>query len=120
MRKIKSMSVVMGVSILLAGAPIVAHHAFAAEFDADAPLTLNGTVAKVIWKNPHVLLSIDVKEGSGEVTKWELELDSPNGLISQGWKIDSFKAADHVIVTGYRAKNGSNLARATKVTLAAR
>jgi hypothetical protein len=100
--------------------PVLGHHSFKAQYDETQPITLNGTVTKLIWKNPHVLLDVDVKGGTGEVTKWELELDSPNGLLSQGWKVDSFKAGDRVIVSGYRAKNGSNSARARKVTLAAR
>lgn len=111
---------VVGVGLLLTAIPVLGHHWFKGQYDENQPITLNGTVTKLIWKNPHVFLSIDVREGSGEVTKWELELDSPNGLMSEGWKLDSFKRGDQVIVTGYRAKNGSNLARARKVTLAAR
>ena len=111
---------VLAVGLLLTAMPVLAHHWFKGQYDENQPVTLNGTVTKVIWKNPHVLLSIDVKERSGEVTKWELELASPNGLMSQGWKLDSFKRGDRVIVNGHRAKDGSNLASATKVTLATR
>jgi Family of unknown function (DUF6152) len=111
---------VVSVVLLLAAMPVLAHHSFKAQYDEAQPITLKGTVTKLIWKNPHVLLDVDVKGGTGEVAKWELELDSPNGLISQGWKVDSFKEGDRVVVTGYRAKNGSNFARARKVTLAAR
>jgi hypothetical protein len=106
--------------LALSAAPVLAHHSFKGQYDENQRITLRGTVTRVAWRNPHVLLSIDVKEGSSEVTKWELELASPNGLMSQGWKLDSFKPGDQVIVNGYRAKNGSNLASAWKVTLAAR
>ena len=111
---------VVGVALLLAAEPLLAHHWFKGQYDENQPVTLNGTVARVSWKNPHVLLSIEVKEDSGKVTKWEVELASPNGLMSQGWKLDSFKRGDRVIVNGHRAKDGSNLASAMKVTLAAR
>jgi Family of unknown function (DUF6152) len=115
----KRAALVVIVGLLMAAMPVLAHHSFKAQYDENQPITLNGTVTKLIWKNPHVILDVDVKGGTGEVTRWELELDSPNALMSQGWKVDSFKAGDHVIVTGSRAKNGSNLARAKKVTLAA-
>lgn len=118
MRSIR-VELVVGIGLLLPPMPGLAHHWFKGQYDENQPVTLNGTVTKVIWRNPHVHLSIDVKEGSGEVTKWELELASPNGLMSQGWKLDSFKRGDRVVVNGHRAKDGSNLASATKVTLAA-
>ena len=119
MRSIR-VALLVGIGLLLTPMTGLAHHWFKGQYDENQPITLNGTVSKVIWKNPHVLMSVDVKEESGELTKWELELASPNGLMSQGWKLDSFKRGDRVIVNGYRAKDGSNLASATKVTLAAR
>jgi hypothetical protein len=106
--------------LLVVTMPVVAHHSFKAEYDQDHPVTLRGTVTKVSWKNPHVLFRVDVKEESGKVTNWELEMGSPNLLLSQGWTLDSLKVGDVVTVEGYPAKNGSKLASARKVTLAAR
>jgi len=106
--------------LLLAATPVPAHHSFTAEYDQDHPVTLVGTVTKVTWKNPHVLFRMDVKEEGGKVTKWELEMGSPNLLLSQGWTLNSLKAGDVVTVEGYPAKNGSKIANARKVTLSAR
>jgi hypothetical protein len=103
-----------------AATPVFAHHSSKAEYDESQPVTLSGKIKKVTWKNPHVLLSLDVSDGSGKVTNWQLELASPNGLISQGWRLDSLKPGDEVTVSGYRAKDGSNLASAKKVTLGSR
>lgn len=110
---------VLGVGLLLAAVPVLAHHSFKAEYDTDQPITLKGVITKVNWKNPHVQLYMDVKEPSGETAKWELELSSPNGLLSQGWTPSSLKPGDQVIVEGYRARNGSNVANARKVTITA-
>jgi Family of unknown function (DUF6152) len=105
--------------LLLAALPVVAHHSFKAEYDETRPVTLKGTVTKITWDNPHVLMYLDVKDESGKVAKWKLELASPNGLMSQGWKVDSLKPGDQVSVDGFRARDGSNLANIRKVTLEA-
>ena len=110
---------VVGAGLLLAAMPVFAHHSFKAEYDDNHPITLNGTVTKVTWKNPHVQLYLAVKDEAGKVTNWELELDSPNMLMSQGWKVDSLKPGDHVTANGFPAKNGANIANARKITLAA-
>src|SRR5579864_3737463 len=106
--------------LLLAVMPVNRHHSFKAEYDDNHPIMLNGTLTKVTWKNPHVLLYLDVKDDSGKVTSWELQLDSPNMLMSQGWKIDSLKPGDHLTASGFPAKNGEKIANARKITLAAR
>ena len=79
-----------------------------------------GTVTKVEWKNPHVILHMDVKGEAGQVTNWELELNSPRMLMSQGWKLDSLKPGDQVTANGFPAKNGAKIASAKKITLAGR
>ncbi len=94
-----------------------AHHSFAAEFDANSPIDLTGTVTKVAWANPHTFFYIDVTNAKGEVENWALEMGSPNGLMRRGWTRDSMKIGDVVIVTGSRAKDGSFKGNARSVTL---
>jgi hypothetical protein len=99
-----------------AGAAL-AHHSFAAEFDANAPIELTGTVTKVAWANPHTFFYIDVTNAKGEVENWALEMGSPNGLMRRGWTRDSMKIGDSVNVSGWRAKDGSLKGNARSVTL---
>ena len=103
----------------LAAMPVFAHHSFAAQYDETAMVTLTGKVTKMSWKNPHVILSMDVKGDDGQVVNWRLEMGSPNGLMQQGWKLDSLKPGDQVTVSGFRARDGSKLMNARKVTVGA-
>ena len=102
---------------LIAAAPTLAHHSFAAEFDANSPIELTGTVTKVAWANPHTFFYIDVASAGGEIENWALEMGSPNGLMRRGWTRDSMKIGDLVTVTGSRAKDGSLKGNARSVTL---
>ena len=106
------------VAMLVAGRPALAHHSFAAEFDAEKPVALSGTVTKIEWTNPHAYFYIDVKDASGKVTNWGMEMGSPNGLMRSGWERDVMKIGDIVSVEGSRAKDDSNNANARSVTLA--
>ena len=103
--------------LLLVVMPVLAHHSFQAEYDENKLVTVNGTVTKVAWTNPHVMLNVDVRDDSGKVANWEMELASPNGLLRQGWKLDSLKAGDQVTVSGYAARDGSHLINARRVIL---
>jgi len=103
--------------LLLVAMPVLAHHSFQAEYDENKLVTVNGTVTKVAWTNPHVMLNVDVRDDRGNVANWEMELASPNGLLRQGWKLDSLKPGDQVTVSGYAARDGSHLINARRVIL---
>jgi hypothetical protein len=105
-------------SLFTATVPVAAHHSFAAEFDATKAVRLTGTVTKIEWTNPHTYFFIDVRDESGKVTNWGLEMGSPNGLMRQGWTRTSLKVGDVVTVDGSQAKDGTKVANARNVTLA--
>ncbi len=106
-----------GFGLLVSALPALAHHSFAAEYDEKQPVTLKGRVTKVEWTNPHARFYVDVKDESGNVTNWNLELASPNVLIRNGWTRHSLNEGDTVSVDGSRAKDGSNMANARSVVL---
>jgi DNA/RNA endonuclease YhcR with UshA esterase domain len=108
---------IVGLS-LFAPARVLAHHSFAAEYDSKKPVTLKGTVSKVEWTNPHARFYVDVKDESGNVTTWNLELASPNVLIRNGWSRHTLNIGDQVTVEGAQAKDGSQMANARSVILA--
>jgi len=115
--KTKLAVLLVGTGLLLAARPVVAHHAFAAEFDADKPVKLTGAVTKVEWTNPHTWFYIDVKDEAGKVTNWGLEMGSPNGLMRAGWNRNSMKIGDEVTVEASRARDGSSNGNARVVIL---
>jgi hypothetical protein len=104
--------------LLVAPIPAIAHHAFAAEFDSNKTVTVKGTVNKVEWTNPHIWIYIDMKDGEGNVARWQCEGGSPNTLTRQGWSRDSLKPGEQVSIEGYRAKNGTNTCNSRVVTTA--
>jgi len=101
---------------ILAAVPAWAHHAFAAEFDAQKPVKLTGTVTKVEWINPHAWIHIDVKGTDGSVTNWMIEGGSPNTLLRRGMTKNSLEVGTAVVVDGYQAKDGTNRANGRDIT----
>ena len=109
---------VAAAGLLVSAVPVLAHHSFAAEYDANKPVTLKGTVTKVEWMNPHARFYVDVKDEKGALTNWNLELASPSALVRNGWTRKSLTVGDEVTVQGSLAKDGSKMANARVVTLA--
>ena len=97
--------------------PLMAHHSFAAEYDDTKPLTLTGTVVKWELINPHGWITLDAKDADGTVTRWMIETGNPNALIRAGWRKDSMKPGDQVIVQAYQAKDNSHTANGRSVKL---
>jgi hypothetical protein len=102
----------------LASMPVLAHHSFMAEFDQRQPVTLSGVVTAVKWQNPHTFFYVDAADGNGKTVNWSLETGSPNSLMLRGWTRGTMKEGDHVLVHGYRAKDGRMVAAARSVTFA--
>ncbi len=115
LRHIASLSVA---GLILAMAPLRAHHAFTAEFDASKPVKLRGTVTKVEFVNPHSWIHIDVKEPDGKVVAWAIEGGTPNTLFRLGITRNSLPLGTELLVDGYRAKDGSNKANGRDITFA--
>jgi len=112
-------AVIIGVAILLAGVkPLLGHHSFAAEFDAEKPFKMTGIVTKVEWQNPHTFFYIDVTDqATTRVTNWAMEMGSPNGLMRAGWTRNTMKVGDVVAVEGSLARSGRALGNARTVIL---
>jgi hypothetical protein len=103
-------------ALLVTGAAVSAHHSFAAEFDANKPIQLRGTVVRVEWINPHTWIHIDVKEADGSTARWMIEGGTPNTLLRRGLTKASLPEGTEIVVDGYRAKNGSNRANGRDLT----
>lgn len=108
----------LGVALLCAAVPIVAHHGFSSEYDRTKPVKITGTVTKIEWTNPHARFYVDVEDAKGKVTTWNFELASLNSLRRNGWTQSSLKVGDVVTATGYAALSGVPMANANSVILA--
>ena len=117
--RIKALGLTVGALLLSATAlPVLAHHSFAAEFDANRPVKLTGVVTKMEWINPHSWIHIDVKGDNGDVQKWMIEGGAPNALLRRGWNRNSLPNGTKISVQGFQAKDGSFRANGRDITFA--
>ena len=114
---IKVSVAIVSLAVLLTATPVLAHHAFSAEFDADRPMQLQGTVTKTEWINPHSWIHIEVADDNGNIENWAIECGAPNALIRRGLNKNSVPVGTELVVDGYGAKDGSNTANARDITL---
>jgi hypothetical protein len=102
---------------LLSALPVLAHHAFSAEFEKSKTVTLKGVMTKLEWMNPHIWVYLDVMDDSGTIRKWQCEGGPPNSLTRKGWRRDALKVGDEITIHGYLAKDGTNTCSAATVVL---
>lgn len=107
---------VMSGGLAIGAAPARAHHSFAAEFDADAPIRLEGTVTEVEFMNPHSWIHIDVEQEDGTVESWAIEGGTPNTLFRKGINDNTLPPGTDIIVDGYEARDGTNKASGRDIT----
>jgi hypothetical protein len=113
----KLVTLLAGLGLMAATAPVSGHHAFAAEFDATKPIKLRGTVTKMEWINPHTWIHIDVKRPNGKVERWMIEGGPPNALYRRGFTKDSLPNGTEILVDGFQAKDGSLKGNGRDLTL---
>jgi Family of unknown function (DUF6152) len=113
----KRLGLLTSALLLVTAAALSAHHSFAAEFDANQPVQLRGTVVRVEWINPHTWIHLDVKKSDGSVERWMIEGGTPNTLLRRGLTKNSLPQGTEIMVDGYKAKNGTNRANGRDLTL---
>ena len=116
--RIHLLALCAALGVLATTVPVSAHHAFAAEFDANRPIKLRGTVTKMEWINPHTWIHIEVKRPNGTVERWAIEGGPPNALFRRGFNRDSLPTGIEIVVEGFQAKDGSRKGNGRDVTFA--
>ena len=103
--------------LLNAVVPVLAHHAFSAEFDQSKPVKVSGEITKLEWVNPHAWIFIDAKGADGKVTPWRFEMGAPNALLRAGWSKSDIKVGTAVTISGFLARSGGSVGNAFQVRL---
>jgi hypothetical protein len=112
-RALAAVAALVGIAL-----PVLAHHSFAAEYDATKPVTIKGKMIKMDWVNPHSWVHISVTNAEGKTEEWSAETPPPNGLFRSGWRKDMIKEGEEVSVQGFLAKDGSHTMWSQSVTMA--
>ena len=114
--RVKLSVVVAGLGLMLAAVPVLAHHSFAAEYDAQKPVKFQGTVTQMEWINPHAWIHVDVKQADGRMVNWMVEAGAPNALLRRGFNKQSLLPGTVILVEGYQAKDGAMRANGRDIT----
>ena len=114
--RLKYLGLLAAIGLVLVTVPVRAHHSFAAEYDSNQLITLNGVITKVEWTNPHIYIHLGVKDAGGKTTSWALEGYPPNTLKRTGFPRSVLKEGDSITITAYKAKDGSNTGAGREVT----
>ncbi|PYU20934.1 MAG: hypothetical protein DMG30_19360 [Acidobacteria bacterium] len=115
--KLATVVYVVGLVMCGGATSMLAHHAFAAEFDANKPVSFKGTITKMEWVNPHTWLHVDVKKPDGTIENWAIEAGTPNVLFRRGFTKESLLPGTEIVIDGYQAKDGSHRANGRDLTL---
>jgi len=117
--RLRQLSLAAGAALVIGAAwqPALAHHSFAAEFDAEQPVELHGTITQMEWINPHTWLHLDVTNDDGTTTAWMIEGGTPNTLFRRGFSMETVKVGTEITIFGYRARNGANRANGRDLVL---
>ena len=114
----RSIATVVVFALMIAAKPVLAHHAFSAEFDQAKPVKVQGEISKLEWTNPHAWIFIDSKGADGKVVTWRFEMGAPNALLRAGWSKSDIKPGTQVTISGFLARAGGSVGNAYQVRLA--